>query len=46
MDNAGLVLTRSKAERIRDLVLELDKQAVRDVAVVLAAHGRPLGTKQ
>jgi 2-methylcitrate dehydratase PrpD len=36
MDNAGLVLTRSKAERIRDLVLELDKREVAELAAVLA----------
>jgi 2-methylcitrate dehydratase PrpD len=36
MDNAGLVVTRAKAERIRDLVLELDRHDVADLAAVLA----------
>ena len=35
-DNAELVLTRSKAERIRDLVLELDKRSASELAAVLA----------
>jgi 2-methylcitrate dehydratase PrpD len=37
MDNAQLVLTRSKAERIRDLVLELDKRDVAELAVLTAS---------
>jgi 2-methylcitrate dehydratase PrpD len=36
MDNAELVLARAKAERIRDLVLELDKRNIADLAEVLA----------
>jgi hypothetical protein len=39
-DNAELVLTRSKAERIRDLVLELEKRNASELAAVLA--GSPL----
>jgi hypothetical protein len=35
MDNGGLVLTRSKAERIRDLVLELERHDARALAAVL-----------
>ena len=38
-DNAELVLTRSKAERIRDLVLELDKRSASELAAVLAGSG-------
>ncbi len=39
MDNAELVLAHSKAERIRDFVLELDKHDVSDLAAVLAGSG-------
>jgi 2-methylcitrate dehydratase PrpD len=35
MDNAQLVLTRSKAERIRDVVLELERHDVRALAALL-----------
>jgi hypothetical protein len=37
MDNAGLVLTRAKAERIRDLVLELDRHDAARLAGVLTS---------
>jgi 2-methylcitrate dehydratase PrpD len=35
MDNAQLVLTRAKAERIRDLVIEIDRRDARDLTAVL-----------
>jgi hypothetical protein len=36
MDNAELVLARSKAERIRDLVLELERHDASGLAGLLA----------
>jgi len=36
MDNAEMVMTRGRAESIRDFVLELDRHRVRELAAVLA----------
>ena len=36
MDNAGLVLSRGKAERIRDFVLELERHSARELGALLA----------
>jgi 2-methylcitrate dehydratase PrpD len=35
MDNAEVVLARAKAERIRDLVLDLDRRDARDLTAIL-----------
>ena len=40
MDNAELVLTRSRAERIRDFVLELDRHGARELGEQLAIGQR------
>ena len=37
MENAELVMSRSRAERIRDCVLELDRHSTHDLARLLAA---------
>jgi 2-methylcitrate dehydratase PrpD len=36
MDNAALVLTRDKAERIRDFVFELERHSARELAALIA----------
>jgi hypothetical protein len=37
MENAELVMSRSRAERIRDAVLDMDRHSARDIARLLGA---------
>jgi hypothetical protein len=38
MDNAGLVLDRGEAERIRDFVLEVERHSARELAQLLSGR--------